>query len=1154
MLQKSNIFYIIRTESVTLSVRDMAISLFQNYNNLYRELQSLKTREAELQVRLERENAAIESKKAAYKAELDAELKDIDEAVLDLDVYIDGALNHGAVGNYSPSPMLCDPLELQNLYTMLSDSLSSSSYAVELYRKASDAKEYYLRERRKKENLFNQKLRDADASRDFGSASGAVDSERNRIAAGFNELAQGRKAQSLLEDIKKRVRLFNIKADKIYDVKKCVTEPEIFCFGYIYVPYPLPDGYLPAFKRTFGPFVSRDSGSILLPVGFFSDGAQRKGKTASPVISIKYDASTSASVGRIHSGLLFNILRNYKPMRHRVTFIDYDTFNPEHLGVMKNFVGDNNLIDFPRNSDACVKSLTMLEEAVLSESEGKRQRRFLFVRGSDYCLSGVAEEIIRRIINNAQNYNIAVFITDKMPDMNYSGRKADNGVFTTTVISKQGQFATSVNGFSDLRFAFNAAPEGITEASVKALVSVFAPPKFDNRYEKYIDLNNTVPYWQKTRKREKIHLPYGVVENTRQLADISLEKMNFATFLMGGSGSGKTTLIHALIAGIISNYHPDEVELWLADFKQDGFAPYATSHIPPHIKYILMDTSPEMICDFIDKMAEELESREARLGRLKIDDRLNVPVEHYMPALFVIIDEFSAVSEVLDQNESYKFKLDRLLSKGRSLGFKFLFASQAFTTGAKALSPFAKAQISSRLAMKNVDRGEIIETLSVPSSQKTESIKLMIETLPPYYVLYKEELPGGGCTVTRSKVLYFEGSDKDMFRSRYALFDKIRDCMIPVEEKSCNPSRPELYVNKHPVTINSETLLSFDSKTFLRDVGKHRSDPYFALSDEDVIVTFGQARRLNPDSYAFLLRSRRENIFVLGNKDETACETSLILSAARSFTLQNSSVRVWAHKSSPVYRVYGETHFAKFRTADSSEKIKSEIDEIFDNIQNRRYKNELIVLLGTERFLPELEDEIDAPQVAVSVVNDIKKNMAKTEKDIIAGNRSDDITSLIFQKQDEFEESPEGQSLSSDELEKKLLEIADYYQNMYAPENLTAKPSESETQQPKKPEKSAEKKDYSALLKTLIQDGSRFGYHFMIVLNDYSHLRDIGFRVDLFNHRLVFRTDNGDTSSFVINSRRGKTLAPHVCVYAAQGSANESYLISPFLHNGVSWS
>ena len=83
----------------------------------------------------------------------------------------------------------------------------------------------------------------------------------------------------------------------------------------------------------------------------------------------------------------------------------------------------------------------------------------------------------------------------------------------------------------------------------------------------------------------------------------------------------------------------------------------------------------------------------------------DVPEERYMPELFVVIDEFSIMSNILANSatlakEDYRIKLQTVLAKSAKLGMRFIFSSQGFTEGTRGLTEMAKDQIQQRIAMK----------------------------------------------------------------------------------------------------------------------------------------------------------------------------------------------------------------------------------------------------------------------------------------------------------------------------------------------------------------------------------------------------------------------------------------------------------------------
>ena len=149
---------------------------------------------------------------------------------------------------------------------------------------------------------------------------------------------------------------------------------------------------------------------------------------------------------------------------------------------------------------------------------------------------------------------------------------------------------------------------------------------------------------------------------------------------MGASRSGKSTLLHVMICSLITNYHPDEVELWLVDFKRTEFRHYSAS-CPPHLKYLLLEESEDLIFDLIDELTDVLNDRMKIFSNNGWSKLSEVPPDVYMPAIFVIIDEFAQVSQKLRDSQlsggtNYVIALENILAKGAAFGMKFIFASQ----------------------------------------------------------------------------------------------------------------------------------------------------------------------------------------------------------------------------------------------------------------------------------------------------------------------------------------------------------------------------------------------------------------------------------------------------------------------------------------------
>ena len=132
-------------------------------------------------------------------------------------------------------------------------------------------------------------------------------------------------------------------------------------------------------------------------------------------------------------------------------------------------------------------------------------------------------------------------------------------------------------------FKWYKAPSTLPNDLEKTYIEERPILDLSNDYNKRIGFTGTPTYQKGYRALEKI--PYGIDENGN-LQYLDFENSNFATFICGAARSGKSTLLHTLISGLIKNNHPDDIEIWLIDFKMTEFSRYI-SHLPPHVRYIM---------------------------------------------------------------------------------------------------------------------------------------------------------------------------------------------------------------------------------------------------------------------------------------------------------------------------------------------------------------------------------------------------------------------------------------------------------------------------------------------------------------------------------------------------------------------------------------
>ncbi len=104
-------------------------------------------------------------------------------------------------------------------------------------------------------------------------------------------------------------------------------------------------------------------------------------------------------------------------------------------------------------------------------------------------------------------------------------------------------------------------------------------------------------------------MPLGRAGATRRQS-LSLGRGTAQHVLIAGkTGSGKSTLLHALITNLALTYSPDEVELYLIDFKKGvEFKTYA-AHRLPHARVVAIESEREFGLSVLQRLDGELKER-----------------------------------------------------------------------------------------------------------------------------------------------------------------------------------------------------------------------------------------------------------------------------------------------------------------------------------------------------------------------------------------------------------------------------------------------------------------------------------------------------------------------------------------------------------------
>lgn len=201
----------------------------------------------------------------------------------------------------------------------------------------------------------------------------------------------------------------------------------------------------------------------------------------------------------------------------------------------------------------------------------------------------------------------------------------------------------------------------------------------------------------------KIQIPFAVDRRGR-ISSIELGSADYAHGLISGAtGSGKSTMLHMLINSVVMNYRPDDVEIWLADYKKVEMSVYI-NECPPHIKFIGIERNEEFTFSLLDLIMDE-HSRRMKLFVKENVRNIDLYKKKYgmgsIPRILLIIDEFHLMSQQVHENVTYSRKLENLLAEGRGVGIVCLFADQSISKGLNGLTQKGKDQMRMRLSMAN---------------------------------------------------------------------------------------------------------------------------------------------------------------------------------------------------------------------------------------------------------------------------------------------------------------------------------------------------------------------------------------------------------------------------------------------------------------------
>ncbi len=210
------------------------------------------------------------------------------------------------------------------------------------------------------------------------------------------------------------------------------------------------------------------------------------------------------------------------------------------------------------------------------------------------------------------------------------------------------------------------------------------------------DLQRDKEFWTKSSQHEVV-VPVGWDINHKEVCfEIGNEQNH--TLICDHSGSGKSNFLHVLIQNLAFYYAPNEVQLFLLDYKEGvEFNAYVADPILEHARLVSVASSVGFGMSFLSWLCKEMQERAELFKQFNVKDLSDYRKHEKMPRLIVVIDEFQVLFSDNKSTKAVEGHLNTLLKKGRSYGVHLVLATQ--TMRGTDINPSFKAQIANRIAL-----------------------------------------------------------------------------------------------------------------------------------------------------------------------------------------------------------------------------------------------------------------------------------------------------------------------------------------------------------------------------------------------------------------------------------------------------------------------
>lgn len=592
-----------------------------------------------------------------------------------------------------------------------------------------------------------------------------------------------------------------------------------------------------------------------------------------------------------------------------------------------------------------------------------------------------------------------------------------------------------------------------------------------------------------------LSIPFGINDlgNVQYLefGDIIASGISHYALVTGSLGSGKSTLLHTIVMSAITKYSPDEINIYLMDFKKGTeFKIYSEKKVP-HIKLLAMDAMQEFGQSILKKLCDEMSERATLFKDASVQFETDIrSISQYrnitgrkMPRLLVIADEFQVLFDG-DANRKVanscgKMMAD-LISLARVYGIHFVFATQTLSRINNGNFTIQKSSLN-----------EMHVKIGLKGSEAEAELLFGARNGAVAYNKYGEE-KGLGAYIADDTSGVPNG-----FRCAYCSQEMQRELLTQIAE---------LYSDYQ---INTRVFAG----TLVSDISEAKEyDDY-----NSQIILLGEPIMTGENLYIKVDNRKKTNLLVVGNSESLSSQiVELYLISIKKFFNERTKLYYFDGELIVGDEISKSTkkmldNITDCTVVDNEDQIIPLFENIYNIYADRKNKGKgnvqsnVFIIIKHIQWIDVLNRIFLGQQVEVNNVN------------IINEFSNDELFSFV-----PFEEEVHENDLTDlfDSFEQEI-------SNQYINETGTGA-------------------NIRAKILELISYGYMYGIHFVLTANDYTSVKDYMYDViSKFNERVIFDLNDNDADRF-IPEMKVQTLPDNIAVYT--NGINKTYQFKPFTY------